>query len=652
MHRAPVHLAGGGDARLAGDAADVEAQRVAHLQAQRLHQALLHAHAAGLAARPGALLDLVVRRLVGRVAEVELPVHQALGAVVGVVVGRDGPAVDGDQPAAEHRIPVVAAHAGAVQRRAEGLLLVGHHVDDEAVGRIRRRGAPPARHQVGAQQHQQHQRQQAHRQAADLHHRIGRPRRDLPRRQHQPARRRGLVDQPAQQLHRHPRQQGEEQHRAGEAAHRDAAELHVAAGRQQQGREAQRAHAQHRRRGRPQAADVAPDHAQGRHPGQLQHRRQAEGEEQRQPDADAEGGRPQRGRGQRRLDQPGQQQHEEVVHAPAHEHAEQAGRQADQRELHDVSGGDGALALAQHAQHGAVVQVAGREAARRQRHRHGRKQRRQQRDEVEELARAVQRLAHLGAAAFEGLQPRAAQLALLDDGVQLVGERLHRPGAAGDGEAVGDAAGRLHEAGARHVGLVDHDARREAHEAGAAVGLDHDHARDRQARIAQQQRVAHLEIERGEQPGVDPHLTGRGHLARGLTRAVGRGRHLQAAAQRVARRHRLEGHQPAGAALRVGCTRHGREGVGHRAVQPQRRGALREGRRRRVVRHQHRVAAEQLARVALQAALEPVGEEAHGRERGHGQQHGDDQQAQFAGAQVAAKGAPAQADGGVHGERR
>ena len=46
-----------------------------------------------------------------------------------------------------------------LQRGTEGLALVGHHVDDEAVGRIGRRGGAPAVDQVGAQQHQQHQRQ-------------------------------------------------------------------------------------------------------------------------------------------------------------------------------------------------------------------------------------------------------------------------------------------------------------------------------------------------------------------------------------------------------------------------------------------------------------------------------------------------------------
>ena len=80
------------------------------------------------------------------------------------------------------------------------------------------------------------------------------------------------------------------------------------------------------------------------------------------------------------------------------------------------------------------------------------------------------------------------------------------------------------------------------------------------------------------------------------------------------------------------------------ACRPSAAAPVDEGRRRRVVADHHRVAAQQLARVALQAALEPVGEEADGGQRRHGQRHGHDQQAQLAGAQVAPEGAPAQQD--------
>ena len=47
-------------------------------------------------------------------------------------------------------------------------------------------------------------------------------------------------------------------------------------------------------------------------------------------------------------------------------YTQRTGKQADQRELKGVSPGDGSLAQAQHAQHGTVIQMAGRKAPRRQ----------------------------------------------------------------------------------------------------------------------------------------------------------------------------------------------------------------------------------------------------------------------------------------------
>jgi hypothetical protein len=326
-HRAPVDLAQRRDLGLGLQAADVEAQRVAQLQAQRLRDALLDAGAAGSSGvqRPP---PLVVRRLGGAVGQVELAVDQALGAVLGVVVGTDLAPVHRHQPAADHRVPVVALHAGVAQRLLERVALLRHHVDDEAVRRVRRRGLAPAGDQVGAQQHQQHQRQQADRQRTDLHHRIDGPGRQLPRGQHQPARRRRLVHRRAQHLHRQPAQRREQQHRAGEAADRDGAQLQVAAGRDQQGGEAEPRRCPAPRRRRLEVADVAPDHAQRRHLRQLQHRRQAEGEQQRQPHAQAEGHRPQAGRGQAGFDQPASS-NEHEVHREAERHAQRAGGQAD-----------------------------------------------------------------------------------------------------------------------------------------------------------------------------------------------------------------------------------------------------------------------------------------------------------------------------------
>jgi hypothetical protein len=271
---------------------------VAELEVQRLGDALLDADRAGLAVGPAPGDHLVVRGAGGRVRQVELAVHQALGAVIGEVVRRDGAPVHRHQAPADHGVPVVLAHARLAQRLLEGVGLLGHDVDDEAVGRIGRCGAAPAGDQVGAQQHQQHQRQQPHGQRADLHHGVARAGGDLARGQHQPARRGGLVDTGAQQLDGQPAQRRKQRHGARKAAHGDQAQGQVGADGQQQRGKACHAQPQHRQRGRLQATEIAPDHAQRRHLGQLQHRRQAEGHQQCESDAQAERGRPQAGRGQ------------------------------------------------------------------------------------------------------------------------------------------------------------------------------------------------------------------------------------------------------------------------------------------------------------------------------------------------------------------
>ena len=358
-----------------------------------------------------------------------------------------------------------------------------------------RRRLAPARDQVGAQQGEQHQREQADRERRDLQHGERRPGRDLPRRQHQPARRAGLGHRAAQQPEREPRQQREHADRAGEAADRDQAELEVARHREQQRREADRAGGEHRDRGRLERADVAPDHAQRRHLRQLQHRRQAEAEQQREADAGAEQRRPGARRRQRRVDQAGEEPDEDVVDREAERQADHARQQADQRELDEVLQGDRPLRQAEHAQHGAVVEMAAGEVARGDRHRDGRQQRRQQRDQVEELLGAVERLAHLRPAGGERLDAHAAQaLALTSASAQATNSATLASLPLGDGhrQAVGDAAGRLDQAGGVEVGVVEHHPRREAGEAGAAVGLDDDDVGDGQGGVAEQQRVADL----------------------------------------------------------------------------------------------------------------------------------------------------------------
>ena len=89
------------------------------------------------------------------------------------------------------------------------------------------------------------------------------------------------------------------------------------------------------------------------------------------------------------------------MHGKTNRYAERAGKQTHQYKLKRISQRYGALGLAQHAQHGAVVQVLGRKTACHNRHRNGTEQRRQQRDQIQKFFSAVQRLPHLGAARFK-----------------------------------------------------------------------------------------------------------------------------------------------------------------------------------------------------------------------------------------------------------
>ena len=189
-----------------------------------------------------------MRGLVGAVRQVELAVHHPLGAVLKKIVRRDRLAVDGDEPPANHRIPVELFHAAVLQRFLKRVALLGLYVDDKAVRRVRRGGLSPAVDQIGAQQHEQHQRQQAHGQRAGLHDGIDRAGAELARGQHQPARRGRFVDAGAQQLDGGVTGHGKQRHRAQKAAHGNQPQLEIIARRQQQRGKTQHAHTQHRQR--------------------------------------------------------------------------------------------------------------------------------------------------------------------------------------------------------------------------------------------------------------------------------------------------------------------------------------------------------------------------------------------------------------------
>jgi len=98
---------------------------------------------------------------------------------------------------------------------------------------------------------------------------------------------------------------------------------------------------------------------------------------------------------------------------------------------------------------------------------------------------------------------------------------LDSPVFTGHGQAVGAAAARLDQAGGRNVGLIEHDARRETDEAATTVRLTDDDLADPQARIAQQQGLAHFQAQRVQQRSLHPDRTGSGNLTRELSVQAG-----------------------------------------------------------------------------------------------------------------------------------
>ena len=278
------------------------------------------------------------------------------------------------------------------------------------------------------------------------------------------------------------------------------------------------------------------------------------------------------------------------MHHVAQRHTQGAGKQANQRKFGGVGPRNGALALPQHPQHGRGVEVLGRKPARGQRHSHGREQRGQQRHQAQEFLGTVEGLAHFRAAAFQRLHAHAMHFGFFGFGHCPLVERLDGRCRADDGKAIRQAAGGLHQARGGQVTFVDHHPRRKAHEARAPVRLDDDDARNAQLCIAQQQLVAHGEVERFEQRRIHPHFAGRRDVARRLLQRARGICHREAAAQRVARLHTFERHQLAGATLRIARAAHGRKAQrGHR-LEPERLGALHKSGWRRVVAGHHRIA--------------------------------------------------------------
>ena len=260
-----------------------------------------------------------------------------------MVLGLDGLAVHADEAPADHRKPVELAHAGRLQRAAEGLALFGLDVDDEAIRRI---GGVAARQLEMRSVRSSTSRINASRPTLSaLTWSTAKPAREATWRVAISSQRgtgsRGITR--ASVRHGQPRAQREDEHRGREAADGDATQLGIPRHGQQQQREAEHTGADHQPRDGIEVAQFAPEHAQRRHPGELQHRRQPEARHQRGAHPGAEQRGPDTGRRQVGLDDLLQQGDEAQVDAVAQAEADDAGDEPDEGELDHVRRGDRAL---------------------------------------------------------------------------------------------------------------------------------------------------------------------------------------------------------------------------------------------------------------------------------------------------------------------
>ena len=233
-HRGPINPPQRSDAGIHALPGDLETQCIAELEFQCFGNAFFHADGIRFVGHPASLHDLVMRRGLRAVRDIEFALDQAFGPLIRVIRRPHGFAVDLDQARAQHRVPVHFVHTGLVQGVQKRLRLVRLYVDDKAVRRVCRGGVAPTVDQIGTQQHQQQQGQQADRQRTDLHHGIAGPRADLARGHAQPGRYPAPAHRQTQALHRQPGQTGKHQHRSGKAADHHQTQRQVAAGVHQQ----------------------------------------------------------------------------------------------------------------------------------------------------------------------------------------------------------------------------------------------------------------------------------------------------------------------------------------------------------------------------------------------------------------------------------
>ena len=268
------------------------------------------------------------------------------------------------------------------------------------------------------------------------------------------------------------------------------------------------------------ARQVAAQHAQRRHAGERDQRRQREAEQQQ--DAGAE-------RRERRASTPGagrsadaidRQQHDEQLLAAEREQRcrRRSRRAPSTRELQHEQRERAAPRRAEAAQHRRGVEMAAQIARRRERDRHRGQDHRDQRREAEELLGALERLAHLGPQVAHVLHP-LSRLQLRwqprEVGVERVALRE-----VGDEQPPRRAVAGLQQIGRRHVVEIDEQPRTDREQSARDLRLLlHDRA-DLERRLADGDRVAGLDAEARGEPRIGPRFAARRNAGRARRRRV------------------------------------------------------------------------------------------------------------------------------------
>ena len=622
-----------------------------------LGDAVLERHALGLAARAGrpeAAADHAVaaRQRIGP-RQVELALGQPSRPRVLETCRVERRAVQLDEPAPHHRAERDLAAEATGERGLRVLDLVGQHVDQELVGRIRRQVRAPRVHEIAAHERQEQERHHAERERPDLQARgeaaarqVGEseaprhatPRQALQQRHEEPCGERGDTEQRADaDDHDHPslglaRLPGNEERHGG---HTERVGEHAA---------------------RSRARQVAAQHPERRHVGERDERRHGEPEEQQQSGREGLETRLQRRCGKPSVHHRGEHADEQRLSAQRGGDADRARDHAEHQELQHEQAERLPHRRAEAAHHRRGVEMTAQVARRGERHGDRRQQDGDQRGEAEELLRAIERLPHLGAQVADGLHALAGLELLAEPGAEALEAAAS---GVGDEQAVVRPIAGLQQVGRGNIVEIQQQLRAQREHHAGDLGLLLDDCGDRKRRLADREFRATVDAHALREPRIDPDLAASGDRSGDAAVRIAGLDQPHRAAQRIAGTDRLDVGQDrrGGASCRVACRlgcrfgrplHHAVEADHRRAGEAVRAGSLGEPGRQRSVTGDHQVAPEQQVRLPGERALDAVGEETDRADARHREDQRRDQHPQFARAPVAAEHAQREAQR-VHG---